>query len=127
MTVSLDFDGVIHKYSQGYKDGTCYDNPVEGAGDFIKDLFNKGYTVFILSARSSEMIKEWFKVHFPDIETSIIDNDYEFWNCHNLLGITNRKLPAHIYIDDRGFKFEGDFTEMLYEVQNFKTWQNSKI
>ena len=49
-TVAVDFDGVIHKYSKGWHDGTCYDEPMEGAEDFLHDLMrNPNYSVFILS------------------------------------------------------------------------------
>ena len=36
-TIVFDFDGVIHKYSKGWQDGSIYDEPVEG----IKDLINE--------------------------------------------------------------------------------------
>lgn len=35
-------------------------------------------------------------------------NDNEtFWNELNLIGVTNRKLPAQLYIDDRAYKYTG--------------------
>jgi len=50
-TVALDFDGVIHKYSKGWHDGTIYDDPIEGAFEYMKSLMEEGYCVFILSTR----------------------------------------------------------------------------
>jgi hypothetical protein len=38
--------------------------------------------------------------------------------------ITNRKVGAVAYIDDRGLRFEGSYEKVLYELRNFKThWQ----
>ena len=34
--IAIDFDGVIHKNSKGYYDGTIYDEPVEGSLEAIK-------------------------------------------------------------------------------------------
>ena len=28
--IAIDFDGVIHKNSKGFHDGTIYDEPIEG-------------------------------------------------------------------------------------------------
>ena len=39
--IAIDFDGVIHKNSKGYYDGTIYDEPVEGSLEAIKKLSKK--------------------------------------------------------------------------------------
>ena len=36
--IAIDFDGVIHKNTKGFYDGTVYDEPVEGAIEAIKSL-----------------------------------------------------------------------------------------
>lgn len=33
--------------------------------------------------------------------------DEMFWNDIFVVGVTNRKLPAQIYIDDRAYKYDG--------------------
>ena len=38
INISVDFDGVIHKCSKGYHDGTIYDDPVEGVKEALKKL-----------------------------------------------------------------------------------------
>ena len=37
-TIVLDFDGVIHKSSKGYHDGTVYDDPVDGTRKALEIL-----------------------------------------------------------------------------------------
>lgn len=52
----------------------------------------------------------------------------QFWNKKKVLGITNRKLAATVYLDDRAVCFEGKFDKKLTDkIHNFKTWnQNIK-
>ena len=45
--LAIDFDGVIHKNSKGFYDGTIYDQPVEGTLESIKYLATK-YDIIIL-------------------------------------------------------------------------------
>ena len=33
--ICVDFDGVIHKNSKGFHDGTIYDDPVEGTKEAL--------------------------------------------------------------------------------------------
>ena len=42
-TIVFDFDGVIHKYSKGWQDGSIYDEPTPGVSAVIEKLHNKGY------------------------------------------------------------------------------------
>lgn len=122
-TVSIDFDGVIHAYSKGWQDGTCYDGPMKGAIDGIKKLM-EDYSVFVLSTRDSFQILEWFEKHAPDIGCDIIGQE-KFWNVKGRLGITDRKLPAMVYIDDRGFCFT-DWQQVEFMRDQFATWPNVK-
>jgi len=107
-TIAIDFDGVIHKYSKGYADGSIYDEPMTGAEEAMIELLDKGHKIFIFTARKDKKaIKQWLKDNFNDKR------------LHNLL-ITNEKLPAQVYIDDRGYRFKGwggamNFIEKLDE------------
>jgi hypothetical protein len=105
-TVSIDFDGVIHSYVTGWS-GECVlpDPPVAGAVKFIGDLLVSGYQVVILStrARSPEarhVMRSYMIAAGLDAEQA------------KRLVITNVKMPALLYIDDRGFRFEGVFPSM---------------
>lgn len=86
-TISIDFDGVIHKYSKGYHDGTAYDEPMEGAKKALEGLEAKGFEIIIFSTRPEEQIKEWFeKYGFKQ---------YQIF----------KKPMAIAYIDDRAIRF----------------------
>jgi len=36
--IGIDFDGVIHKNSKGFYDGTVYDKPVSGAKEALEKI-----------------------------------------------------------------------------------------
>lgn len=120
-TIAIDFDGVIHRYSQGWKDGSIYDKPNERAFAYIEKLMHDGYAVFIFSTRSPWQIKRWVEkqaiMFNPDTPLSpysvrVVPFWKKFWNEANCLGVTRRKLPAMAYIDDRAVPFKGDFLEL---------------
>lgn len=125
-TIAIDFDGVIHKYSKGWHDGTIYDEPMKSAFESIKKLMDNGYSVFILSTRNPKQIKKWLDKYLwfwdsfaprmfdnADIDknfiygfkSEVIKRRTLFWEKDHVLGITNRKLPAMIYLDDRAMRF----------------------
>lgn len=109
-TIAVDFDGVIHAYSKGWADGTCYDRPVLGAIGALQRLM-KSHAVFVFSTRDARQIKEWFKANAPEMKTVIVPDDAKFFTDYTnsegdlILGITNRKLAAIAYIDDRAIRF----------------------
>lgn len=99
--LAIDFDGVIHRNSLGYKDGTVYDTPVEGAIEAIKVLAQK-HTITLYT----------FKGH-PD--RPLIDGKdgieltWEWLEKYGLKSyikdIVWGKPNAQIYIDDKGYRF----------------------
>lgn len=86
--ICVDFDGVIHRYSKGYQDGSIYDEPVEGAKEAMEKLKEVGYEVIIFTTRAPIEIIDWVQKH------QIPYDD-----------ITKIKIPAMAYIDDRGIRF----------------------
>lgn len=92
--LAIDFDGPIHRFSKGYEDGSIYDEAVEGVFDALMKLIDAGYTVVIHTARKPfESIQEWLKekaADYPEIQN---------------LEITDEKVPAIAYIDDRAIRF----------------------
>ncbi|WP_019629693.1 hypothetical protein [Actinomadura atramentaria] len=103
MAIGLDFDGPVHRYSRGWDDGTIYDPPAEGAVEGVHELMKRD-AVFIFTARTSLLlVGAWLIQHgIP----ALLDNGrHQFWNRRELVLVTNRKLPARVYIDDRAYRF----------------------
>ncbi len=82
--VLIDFDGVIHRYSRGWADGTAYDEPNPGSKEALQACVDAGYEVVIFSTRPAGQILQWLREHgFPRYR------------------VTNVKEPALAIIDDR--------------------------
>lgn len=133
-SVGFDFDGVIHSYRKGWHDGSIYDTPVEGIFDLIRRVQTQ-HAVFIYSTRESQSIAHWMCLQDPTFRTvtetsyrsgyctvwrwddGVATNEpmmrgYEeytgtikFWNDHERIFVTDRKLPAVAYVDDRAVRF----------------------
>ena len=52
-TIAIDFDGVIHKNSKGYHDGSIYDEPLEGTKEALKYLSEK-YKLVIFTCKATK-------------------------------------------------------------------------
>ena len=116
LAVAFDFDGVIHKYSEGWKDGSIYDEPNMNVVYFMSILMKMGIPVFILSTRDPDQINMWWvKQHFS-IRSIVMDDKTTFWKRTDIVGITKTKLPAQLYIDDRAYNYHGQTVgEMLFD------------
>lgn len=111
-TISIDFDGVIHDYLNGWKGIDVIDGkPVKGAFDALEE-YTKYFKVHIFSTRNAEpkgihAMIEWF-----------IENNFKYTD--QLIFPLN-KPPALVSIDDRGIQFNGIFPT-IEEIKNFKVW-----
>ncbi len=117
-TICIDFDGVIHAYGEGWKDGSIYDKPVYGAFDFLDRLVaDERFEVCIYSSRSKMdggvvAMQEWLHRHGLDGDT--------------LCGITfpTEKPAAWLTIDDRAFVFRGVWPSVEYLLE-YQPWNRS--
>ena len=73
-SIAIDFDGVIHKNSKGFYDGTIYDVLIDGAYEALEQI-SKTYRIVIYTCKANpnrplvngmtgvELIEEWLKKH----------------------------------------------------------------
>ena len=113
--ICLDFDGVIHKNSKGFHDGTIYDEPIVGALENIKALNMQNYTLVIHTCKANpkrplvngktgiELVRGWLKKY--NVSKYIKD-------------VTYIKPNAICYIDDKGIRFD-NWTQCMEELVKF--------
>jgi len=75
-----------------------------GAREFLEALRSRGYRVVIFTTRFGEDVWRWARSHGLD---------------HLIADVTDRKLPAHVFVDDRAVCFRGDFDATLREIDAF--------
>tara|TARA_R110000824_G_scaffold24497_2_gene86247 strand:+ start:18176 stop:18577 length:402 start_codon:yes stop_codon:yes gene_type:complete len=111
--VAIDFDGVVHDFSKGWHDGTCYGKPLPGSLDAIRKL-SKNYNIIIFTAKvkpsrplvngmtGHQLVAQWLEDH------NVLQYVDE---------ITCEKPRAQIYIDDKGYRFE-NWKDALKQIKN---------
>ena len=114
--IAIDFDGVIHDFSRGWHDGTCYGDPLPGSIEAVRKI-SKTHNVIIFTAKvkpsrplvngktGHELVTAWLDKH------GILDCVDE---------ITCEKPRAQLYIDDKGYHFKNwndtlEFFEEKYD------------
>ena len=73
-----------------------------------------GIPVFILSTREPAQIKEWWDQQGFTLKAEVLDFDTTFFNDCSYIGITNKKLPAQVYVDDRSYKYTGQTPQEFF-------------
>ncbi len=115
-TICLDFDGVLNSYTSGWTGLTDLpDTPVLGAQDFCKALIDAGYYVVILSTRFTPRKPGDDPAFEADtlVGVKTVQAWLEKYNFPKELKLVTNKPPALLYIDDRGFRFEGSFSAVF--------------
>ena len=118
----LDFDGVIHSYSSGWKGAEIVpDPPVPGAIAFMREAV-KHFRVAIYSTRSNQpggltAMREWLGYHTLDQRES--DDEDLAWI--GAIEWPTEKPPALVTIDDRAITFTGTWPE-IETLKTFKPW-----
>ena len=109
--ICVDFDGVLNTY-KGWKGNDELYEPRIGAKEFLEEL-SVQYYVVILTTRNVEKVWEWLREYGLDF---LVDE------------VTDIKVGAVAYIDDRALKFNGNYLETLIELNNFKThWEDGDV
>lgn len=102
-TVCVDFDGVLNDSSGPFQRGYIGPPIPEGIA-LLRKLIERGWTVVILTARKEiDIVAGWLKEQgFPG------------------LLVTNHKVPAQAYVDDRGVHWGPDATaeDIITEIES---------
>jgi hypothetical protein len=100
-SIAIDFDGVIHRNSKGFHDGTIYDDAIEGSYESLEKI-SKTYRIILFTCKANpnrlqidgrtgvELVEEWLEKH--DMLKFV---DKVVWGKPN----------AKFYIDDKGIRF----------------------
>lgn len=118
-TIAIDFDGVIHSYTSGWKGAHIIpDLPVPGAMAFLSYLADDGTpaNAAIFSARARtwrgrRAIRAWLRKHAGGLW-------HESMGTQGIesIPVTAKKPIASVYLDDRAVRFEGMFPELRHEA-----------
>jgi len=115
VNISIDFDGVIHKNSKGFYDGTIYDEPIPGSYKALESI-SKKYNIIVCTCKAKpdrglvngktgiEMVWEWLRKYDMD----------QF-----VTKVTAEKPRAVVYIDDKGTRFE-NWSDTINFVNNLE-------
>ncbi len=114
----LDFDGVCHSYTSGWKGASCIpDRPVPGMWNFLEAAFHH-FELHIFSSRSHEeggidAMKAWFLKHANTGFRQDIAGKFLHFPLH--------KPPAFVTLDDRALCFTGVWPTMSALI-DFRPW-----
>lgn len=149
----LDFDGVIHSYSSGWKGATVIpDPPVHGALEFIVHALQR-FRVCVLSSRSHRWggrraMRRWMLEHLVDLALHGYENTPAWWRQRIMetafadpwvdevrwaavrlvreIGWPLFKPSATVTIDDRALTFTGQWPSMD-ELSAFRPWHYRRL
>lgn len=112
-TIAIDFDGVLAEYDQ-WVSAEHYGKPHPDAMFNLRRYIEAGYDVVIFTTRGETRegrlgVKNWLTRY--GLQEKYVE----------AIKVTNQKVPALFYLDDRAWRFEGRFPEVS-EIENHKVW-----
>ena len=137
-TLCLDFDGVIHSYSSGWKGANVIpDPPVDGAIDALMGYLDH-FVVCIhtsrfnaenegkgLSPSPMTAVAEWLERCGVPPALIVRNADSEpFGLTLGCVNLCRTKPPALVTIDDRAVTFDGTFPS-ADEIRAFRPWNKT--
>jgi hypothetical protein len=106
--VCVDLDGVLNEFD-GWKGADYFHPPRPGAREFLRQLRDAGYSVVVFTVRWKPHVEEWLAQYGLG---EFVDE------------VTDKKPPAHVYIDDRALCFRGDYHDALDQIHKFRAhWE----
>ena len=104
-TILIDLDGVLNTYTGGFDENNI---PAikDGAKEFIEQV-SENFELKLFTTRNKILASKW-----------LIENGVDKY----FKDITNTKDLAWLYIDDRCLNFNGDYSDLLAQINGFKPW-----
>ena len=122
--ISIDFDGVLSKYTHTFDKNEILDIPNEGAIDFLINIvMHDGadkYNVSISSSRNKydhNVMRNWFYKY--------IKEGFGHEMAKTILSYISfplSKQPSFFHIDDRCIQFNGEFPKTIEEIDSFRQY-----
>jgi len=99
LIIAVDFDGTVHDWEHP-KPGRRMGPPMPGAQEALRSFKEAGHTIVIFTVRGGEPkhVREWMDYYAIPYDS-----------------VTNVKIPADFYIDDRAIHFT-NWKEALLRV-----------
>ncbi|MFD8599192.1 hypothetical protein ACFV1L_29725 [Kitasatospora sp. NPDC059646] len=116
--VGIDFDDTLAAHDRGWQNGLIYGQPIPGAIEALR-LLADHRAVFVCTARPDShlaAVADWVTRHSGLPALVDTSRARSYWLERGLVLVTNRKLGAARYVDDRAVAFTGDWAEALTAV-----------
>lgn len=129
-TICVDFDGVLHAYTSGWKGATVIpDGPVPGAIEWLCDLVDplRGEDALKVVVCSSRARRPW---GWWAVRSWLRKQIMEHYGCDAVRGddiaaeirVTSKKPAAIVYIDDRAWRFDGKTFPTADQLRGHRPW-----
>ncbi len=110
-TICVDLNGTLDTYT-GWRGADYWYPPRSGADRFLRELRQRGYEVVVFTTRDPAAVWEWLR---------------QYGLAQHVSDVTNVKVRAIAYVDDRAIPFRGDYDETLREIEAFRPyWQKHR-
>lgn len=100
--ICIDFDGVLNTYTHWQGEDYLFEMK-DGCDEFLKKL-SQTYNITILTTRKPHLVTKWLEKY--NLQTYIKQ-------------VTNQKIPAIAYVDDRAIAFNGNYDKLFSDIINF--------
>jgi len=114
--IAVDFDGVIAEYDT-WKGVGVFGKPVQSIQWAMSKLREMGAEIVVHTCRreTQAVVDYLFK--------NGIEYDYiNFSPKNDKLKLSDKKISADIYIDDKGLPFRGEWHQTFIDIMNFRRW-----
>ena len=105
--ILIDLDGVLNEYGKEKFDEKYIPEIKEGAEEFVSEL-SKQFDLYLFTSRNLLLSSKW-----------LIDNNLDKF----FKDVTNVKIPAFLYIDDRTICFNGNYKDTIENIQKFSVYR----